>query len=344
MEIESTNKALVLTRIASTDSIANPVNGMIVYDLSTNCIKGYENGAWTDCYGATVPSVEVICGGFLGTYNANFALSGAQYRITLVNNSFNTATIALQTSDLVISGIVGYTVSGVSTSSVTLTAGQSAIVNYTISGTASSPGTLIGNWSKLNLSCTNTQAITWAPVASVNGSNGPNSPDNAYHRSDLLTKGPYAAKTLSAYSTTALDGNLTLTGDIMEDELNVSNSVVYSSAGATTWGAASGSTADNTFHTVICPNNTIATGIEIYSTIYFDWYMKLQCTAVNPGYSTDLGAGNVDANGPGVTADNQTHTATCPVGEYIKGVRIYASGGSYPYLDGDIGLYCTQIY
>jgi hypothetical protein len=49
LELESTNKALVITRVADMSSITTPVNGMIVYDIFNKCIRAYENGAWSIC-------------------------------------------------------------------------------------------------------------------------------------------------------------------------------------------------------------------------------------------------------------------------------------------------------
>ena len=49
LELKAADKALLLTRVATTAAVATPVNGMMVYDISSNCIKGYQNGAWTDC-------------------------------------------------------------------------------------------------------------------------------------------------------------------------------------------------------------------------------------------------------------------------------------------------------
>ncbi len=49
LELKSTNKALLITRVANTAAIANPVNGMILYDNSSNCVKAYENSAWSGC-------------------------------------------------------------------------------------------------------------------------------------------------------------------------------------------------------------------------------------------------------------------------------------------------------
>jgi hypothetical protein len=52
LDLTATNKALLLTRVANTAAIASPVNGMMIYDISSNCVKGYENGVWTGCLSA----------------------------------------------------------------------------------------------------------------------------------------------------------------------------------------------------------------------------------------------------------------------------------------------------
>ena len=49
LDVVSSNSALILPRVANTAAVATPVNGMLVYDLSTNCFKGYQNGGWSDC-------------------------------------------------------------------------------------------------------------------------------------------------------------------------------------------------------------------------------------------------------------------------------------------------------
>ncbi len=49
LELESTNKALLISRVASTASITNPVNGMMVYDIAARCVRLYQKGQWLDC-------------------------------------------------------------------------------------------------------------------------------------------------------------------------------------------------------------------------------------------------------------------------------------------------------
>lgn len=46
LELESNNKALLVTRVANTSAITSPINGMIIYDSSGSCIKVYQAGMW----------------------------------------------------------------------------------------------------------------------------------------------------------------------------------------------------------------------------------------------------------------------------------------------------------
>lgn len=57
LELESANKAMLITRVANTAAISATVNGMLVYDVSASCIKAFQNGAWTPCLGDNFPSV-----------------------------------------------------------------------------------------------------------------------------------------------------------------------------------------------------------------------------------------------------------------------------------------------
>ena len=131
-----------------------------------------------------------------------------------------------------------------------------------------------------------------------------------------------------------------MTGDLKLKELDPSNVKYYDA-----WGNKVGLSGgiwygDNKTHRIICPDNYIVTGIEIYATNYFDDYMKLQCTGLKTGYTTEeSGYGNPDAYGPGIGSDNQDHVVQCPAGQYIKGMSIESS----TYLDGNIQLYCTAI-
>lgn len=55
LAIESKNKGFVITRVANTSAIVTPVEGMLIYDLSANCVKLYNGTSWKclekDCTG-----------------------------------------------------------------------------------------------------------------------------------------------------------------------------------------------------------------------------------------------------------------------------------------------------
>lgn len=51
LELGSNNKTLLLNRVPNTGAVANPVNGMMIYDLSEECVKAYQAGKWSKCLG-----------------------------------------------------------------------------------------------------------------------------------------------------------------------------------------------------------------------------------------------------------------------------------------------------
>jgi hypothetical protein len=173
LDLVATDKALLLPRVANTAAIATPVNGMLIYDNASNCIKGYENGAWTNCYSSGGSSASVIqdcnTNGFQGNFYNGQVLSGTSYSVKITNNSFSSATIAFAAADVVLTGVLGMTVGtptgspALTSGSITLVAGQSVVVSYPITGTPSSKGTLTAKWTKLALTCTKTKEIVNAP-------------------------------------------------------------------------------------------------------------------------------------------------------------------------------------
>lgn len=50
LELGSTNKSLLLNRVPNTAAIANAVNGMLIYDVSEQCVKAFQGGAWSKCF------------------------------------------------------------------------------------------------------------------------------------------------------------------------------------------------------------------------------------------------------------------------------------------------------
>ena len=170
-ELESTTKGFLPPRMSQTEmnAIATPATGLLVY--CTNCsptgLKVYNGSTWAElCTGGGGTSVVANCdtnNGFVGNYYKNISALGSSFSTTITNNSFTTATINFAASDLVLSGVTGFSVGTPTPSSVTLNAGQSQKVTYPITGTPTSIGTLTGNWTKVSLSCSKTQAVGETP-------------------------------------------------------------------------------------------------------------------------------------------------------------------------------------
>lgn len=204
LDLTASDKAMLLPRVANTAAIPSPANGMMIYDISSNCIKSYENGAWTSCLSSApaTASVKVDCdtNAFEGSYTNGIAMTTSnKFSVTITNNSFAAATIAFQTSDLVLSGVAGISVASVSTASVTLNAGQSQLVEYTLSGTPSASGTLTGTWTKLALNCVKTVTVTNPAIATLACGTATNN--------GTLTGGTTASGVSSVISYTGGDGS-----------------------------------------------------------------------------------------------------------------------------------------
>jgi len=173
LELESPNKAFVLPNVTNTAAIISPIEGMMVYDRSTNCVKAYQNGAWTNCITSgrinNNNSVTANCdaNGFTSSsFIKGAPLTGASFSVTITNNTLTTSTIPILASDVVLTGIPGLTVGEPTSSALTsatdgtiIPAGQSAIITYPITGTPATTGTLTASWKKLSLSCTKTKAV-----------------------------------------------------------------------------------------------------------------------------------------------------------------------------------------
>ena len=48
LDLSATNKALLLPRVTNSNNITTPAQGMVIYDTSQKCFKGYQNTEWVD--------------------------------------------------------------------------------------------------------------------------------------------------------------------------------------------------------------------------------------------------------------------------------------------------------
>ena len=85
LDITSTNKGLLLPRVANTAAITAPVNGMMIYDISSNCYKAYQNNAWSDCGLATVDLISSA----LTTNKAAYAVSSTNTWVQVTQAEYN---------------------------------------------------------------------------------------------------------------------------------------------------------------------------------------------------------------------------------------------------------------
>ena len=56
LELESTNKGLLVPRVTNSTSVVSPVKGMIIFDLSSDTFKVYQNGAWITTPSSLAPT------------------------------------------------------------------------------------------------------------------------------------------------------------------------------------------------------------------------------------------------------------------------------------------------
>ena len=163
LDVASANSGVILPRVANVGSVTTPVNGTIVYDISSSCIRSYEGDAWSSCLSAgSNSSVVVDCdaNGLIGTnFITDVALTDQAYSVTVTNDSFGAITFAVAATDVVLSGsalgtvvVSDVTVGGASATSVTLAVGASQLLTYTLAGTPVD-GDLNINWSVNSLTC-----------------------------------------------------------------------------------------------------------------------------------------------------------------------------------------------
>jgi len=58
LDVKSTNMGFLAPRVADTNAIGTPVEGLQVYDLSSHCMRYYNGTRWSDCLG----SYSWLCG------------------------------------------------------------------------------------------------------------------------------------------------------------------------------------------------------------------------------------------------------------------------------------------
>jgi len=147
LDLGDINKALYLNRVSNTASINDPQPGMMIYDISEQCVKVYQNDPpkWSGC----MDSVSGVVSGFTcgsASFSPATATQGAVYNgtLTIPYTGGNGGTYPAQS----------FTQNGLT---FTLTAGNFSIGNgnlvYTINGTPATSGAMSVNITAGGKSC-----------------------------------------------------------------------------------------------------------------------------------------------------------------------------------------------
>lgn len=168
LEAESNTKGFLPPRMttAQQTAIVSPAKGLILYNTTLDCLqinKGTPAAPTWECIGASAaPTATVDCNAtaFAGTYVSGTAMSGTNnYVVTVVNNSLSPVSVAMQSTDLVLSGVAGLAVGTPTPATLSLAGGASGTVSYPITGNPTACGTLTGVWTKISLTCTKTVVV-----------------------------------------------------------------------------------------------------------------------------------------------------------------------------------------
>ena len=74
LDITASDKGLLLPRVTSLDDITEtPENGLMIYDTTDNCVKVFQNGAWSGCLVVTVPATYSLTG--IASYNGTSVIN-----------------------------------------------------------------------------------------------------------------------------------------------------------------------------------------------------------------------------------------------------------------------------
>ena len=161
LEVSSTNSGLLLPRVANTAAVTTAVNGMLIYDISSECVKSYEDNTWSECLsspGIVGEIASLDCAG--ATHNGSVVngspLSGVSSVISYTggNGGIYNAKVVNST------GITGLTATLASGS---LTTGNGTLT-YTITGTPSGPGTANFAISIAEQACTLSRMVVNPPT------------------------------------------------------------------------------------------------------------------------------------------------------------------------------------
>lgn len=136
LDVSSGDSGFLFPRVLNTAAVTAPVEGMIIYDVSSKCFRGYQDGGWTFCGLVSVARLATLdcagaehSGGMAEGEPANTVSTSVPY--TGGNEGYYEA--------------ISFTSTGVTGLTASLPAGElakgSGSLNFSITGTPNSTGT-----------------------------------------------------------------------------------------------------------------------------------------------------------------------------------------------------------
>lgn len=172
LHLGGVNKTAIINHVKNLNAITDPQIGMMVYDYTANCVKGYQQSGWSTCFSNNVSNLSFgIQGiGFKGTYVSGTTLTNATFEITLTNNAskpvvfgFNIQDLQPDLADVHVAAVyeAGSRTTTTTSIDVTFPSKGSKTIVYRLTGELKPPHTtLVGIWKKISMSYNDTQEIT----------------------------------------------------------------------------------------------------------------------------------------------------------------------------------------
>ncbi|RLD60410.1 MAG: hypothetical protein DRJ05_04700, partial [Bacteroidetes bacterium] len=114
LDINSTNKGFLIPRVADTNAISNPAEGLQIYDLSSHCTRYHNGTLWSNCIGSVnVPANYSIGAG--GSCTNTTVYGTYKEGVALVPSNTITMDVTVTTTgswDITTNTINGYSFSG----------------------------------------------------------------------------------------------------------------------------------------------------------------------------------------------------------------------------------------
>ena len=149
LDLSATNKALLLPRVANSNKIATPVDGMMIYSTSQKCFKGYQNTEWVDITTCIPVVTSAITFNKVNKYNG----------VSVINNQgigYNGEAIPASSTIEIEVNVTGATPYSFTATDATTGLTYSASGNFTTSGT------------KLVTLSNNETSIAWDKYGTIN--------------------------------------------------------------------------------------------------------------------------------------------------------------------------------